>query len=34
MTISTDAVDRKWVDRPRRWDVGYIRSFMIVFGLA
>jgi Mg2+-importing ATPase len=33
MTIATDAVDPEMVDRPRRWDVNYIRNFMIVFGL-
>ncbi|MCX6560271.1 MAG: magnesium-translocating P-type ATPase [Candidatus Aminicenantes bacterium] len=33
MTIASDAVDPEMVDRPRRWDVAYIRNFMIVFGL-
>jgi len=33
MTIATDEVDPEMVDRPRRWDVTYIRNFMIVFGL-
>ena len=33
MTIATDAVDPEMVDKPRRWDVNYIRNFMIVFGL-
>jgi Mg2+-importing ATPase len=33
MTIATDAVDPEMVDKPRRWDVTYIRNFMIVFGL-
>jgi len=34
MTIATDNVDPEWVERPRRWDVGFIRNFMIVFGLV
>ncbi|MBC7526291.1 MAG: cation transporting ATPase C-terminal domain-containing protein, partial [Chthonomonadaceae bacterium] len=33
MTIATDSVDPEMVDRPRRWDIGFIRRFMIVFGL-
>ena len=34
MTIATDAVDRELVVKPRRWDVKFIRNFMIVFGLV
>jgi Mg2+-importing ATPase len=34
MTIATDSVDPEMVDRPRRWDIGFIRRFMMVFGLA
>jgi Mg2+-importing ATPase len=34
MTIATDNVDSEMVDRPRRWDIGFIRRFMVVFGLA
>lgn len=34
MAIATDRVDREMVDRPRRWDVTFIRNFMIVFGLV
>ncbi|HWQ44923.1 MAG TPA: magnesium-translocating P-type ATPase [Methanosarcina barkeri] len=34
MTIATDAVDREMVEKPRRWDIGFIRKFMIVFGLT
>ncbi len=34
MTIATDSVDREMVDRPHRWDIGYIRRFMMVFGLV
>ena len=33
MTIATDSVDAELVDRPRRWDIKFIRHFMIVFGL-
>lgn len=32
LTIATDAVDEEWIARPRRWDVGFIRRFMLVFG--
>ncbi len=31
--ISTDRVDAEQVREPQRWDVGYIRRFMVVFGL-
>jgi Mg2+-importing ATPase len=34
MTIATDRVDREQVDRPRRWDIRFIRNFMMVFGLV
>lgn len=33
MTLAGDAVDREWVERPRRWDVKFIRNFMVLFGL-
>ncbi|HEY7108511.1 MAG TPA: magnesium-translocating P-type ATPase, partial [Nitrososphaeraceae archaeon] len=33
MTISTDNVDRESVEKPRHWDIKFIRKFMIVFGL-
>ncbi len=33
MTIATDSVDREMVDQPRRWDIQFIRRFMMVFGL-
>jgi Mg2+-importing ATPase len=33
MTIATDAVDRELVGRPHRWNVGFIRAFMVTFGL-
>ena len=32
MTIATDAVDSEMVARPRRWDIGSIRKFMVTFG--
>jgi Mg2+-importing ATPase len=32
LTIATDAVDEERIARPRRWDVGFIRRFMLVFG--
>ena len=33
MTIATDAVDPEFTERPRRWDLGSIRRFMLFFGL-
>jgi Mg2+-importing ATPase len=33
LTISTDNVDQDWVDRPRRWDIKFIKRFMFAFGL-
>jgi P-type Mg2+ transporter len=32
LTIPTDEVDAELVARPTRWDVGFIRRFMIFFG--
>jgi Mg2+-importing ATPase len=32
MTIASDNVDQVYVDRPHRWDVGFIRRFMLTFG--
>ena len=32
MTIAADGVDPELVARPRRWDLGFIRRFMVVFG--
>lgn len=32
MMIATDAVDTSILQRPRRWDIGFIRKFMTVFG--
>lgn len=34
MTIATDSVDPEAVMRPRRWDIKFIRRFMVVFGLV
>ncbi len=34
MTIATDNVDPELAEKPRRWDVTFIRDFMIVFGLV
>ena len=33
MTIASDNVDPELVEQPRRWDIRFIRRFMIVFGL-
>lgn len=33
MAIGTDRVDPELVDHPRRWDIRFIRDFMVVFGL-
>jgi len=33
MTIASDGVDAELVARPRRWDIGFIRSFMLTFGI-
>ena len=32
-TIGTDNVDSEMVEHPRRWNVTFIRNFMIVFGI-
>ena len=32
MTIASDNVDPELVERPRRWDMKFIRNFMLVFG--
>ncbi len=32
MNIATDNVDPEMVDQPRRWDIKFIRRFMLVFG--
>lgn len=32
LTISTDRVDPKLIQQPRRWDIKFIRKFMVTFG--
>jgi len=32
MTIATDCVDEEMVEKPRRWDIKFIRNFMLTFG--
>ncbi|HEX9117866.1 MAG TPA: HAD-IC family P-type ATPase, partial [Anaerolineae bacterium] len=32
MTIAGDNVDRAWIERPQRWDIDFIRRFMLIFG--
>ncbi|MFM8524136.1 MAG: HAD-IC family P-type ATPase, partial [Cyanobacteriota bacterium] len=34
MTIASDRVDRRWIERPRRWNLSEIRRFMLTFGLV
>jgi Mg2+-importing ATPase len=34
MTIASDTVDPELLDRPRRWNIDFIRKFMITFGLV
>ncbi len=34
MTIATDSVDRELVEKPRRWNIRFIRDFMITFGIV
>ena len=31
-TIATDEVDPEQLERPRSWDIGFVRNFMLVFG--
>ncbi len=33
MTIASDNMDAEMLARPRRWDIGFIRSFMLTFGV-
>ncbi len=33
MTIATDNVDKELVEKPRRWNISFIRNFMMTFGL-
>ena len=34
MTIATDRVDPELIDQPRRWDIAFIRKFMLIFGFV
>jgi Mg2+-importing ATPase len=34
LTIATDRVDADWINQPRRWDISFIKRFMITFGLV
>ena len=34
MTIAGDRVDEELIDRPRRWNISFIRKFMLAFGLV
>ncbi len=31
-TIPTDSVDDEYVETPKRWDIGFIKKFLLVFG--
>ena len=31
-TITTDNVDEEYIERPKRWDISFIRNFMVVEG--
>jgi P-type Mg2+ transporter len=33
MAIASDSVDAEYLDHPRRWDVHFIRRFMLLFGI-
>lgn len=33
MSIATDDVDEDWINKPRRWDIRFIKRFMLVFGI-
>ncbi len=32
MTIASDNVDPSWTEKPKKWDIGFIRRFMLMFG--
>ena len=34
MAIATDSVDNELVKEPRRWDIRFIRKFMVTFGIV
>ena len=31
-TMTTDNVDAEYIERPKRWDISFIRRFMVIFG--
>jgi len=33
-TIATDTVDSEMVEKPHHWDIGFIRKFMVAFGIT
>jgi Mg2+-importing ATPase len=33
MTIATDSVDQELIEKPRRWNIHFIRNFMLTFGI-
>jgi Mg2+-importing ATPase len=32
LAIPTDNVDRDYIEKPRRWDISFVRDFMVFFG--
>ena len=34
MTIATDTVDKELIEEPHRWNINFIRKFMMVFGFT
>ena len=34
MAIATDNVDEEFIQKPRRWDISFIKKFMLTFGLV
>jgi len=34
MTIAIDSVDHELIDQRKRWDIGFIRKFMLTFGFV
>lgn len=34
MAIATDNVDQEMIDKPKRWNIKFIRQFMLVFGIV
>jgi Mg2+-importing ATPase len=33
MALAADTVDDDWISKPRRWDIGFIKRFMLTFGI-